>query len=49
MSEETSISGVSIDINDARSETSDIKSEADVPDDEISDTAEVMRCCKRRC
>lgn len=49
MSEETSISGVSIDIKDARSETSDIKSEADVPDDEISDSAEAMRCRKRCC
>ena len=49
MLEEMSISGVLIDIEDARSETSDIKSEADVPDDEISDSAEAMRCRKRCC
>ena len=51
MSEETSISGVSIDIKDAMSETSDIKLEADsdIPDDEISDSAEAMRCRKRCC
>ena len=49
MLEETSISSVSIDIKDARSETSDIKSEVDVPDDEISDSAEAMRCWKRCC
>ena len=51
MSEETSISGVLINIKDARSETSDIKSEADsdVPDDEISDSAEAMHCRKRCC
>ena len=45
-SEETLISGVLIDIKDARSETSDIKSEADIPDDEISDSAEAMGCYK---
>lgn len=46
MSEETSTSGVSIEIKDAGSETSDIMSEADVPDDEMSDSAEAMRCRK---
>ena len=49
MLEEMSISGVSIDIKDARSETSNIKPEADVPNDEISDSAEVMHCCKCHC
>jgi hypothetical protein len=38
MSDKTSISGVSIDIGDLRSETSDIKSE--VPDDETSESIE---------
>jgi hypothetical protein len=45
-SDETSTSGVSMDIKDARSETSDIESE--VPDDETSDSAEAM-CCRNRC
>ena len=49
MSEEMLISGVSIDIKDARSETSNMKSETDVPDDEISDSAEAMCCCKHHC
>ena len=51
ISEETLILGVSIDIKEARSdsETSDIKSEADVPNEEISDSAEAMCCQKHRC
>ena len=48
MSEEISILGVSMEIKDARSETSDIKSEADVPDDEISESAEAM-CWQKHC
>jgi hypothetical protein len=46
MSDETLISGVSMEIGDARSETSDIESEVDVPDDETSDSAEAMNCWK---
>ena len=46
MLDETSISGVSMEIGDARLETSDIKSEVDVPDDETSDSAEAMNCWK---
>jgi hypothetical protein len=49
MSDETSISGVSMEIGDARSETSDIESEVDVPDNETSDSAEVMNCWKCHC
>ena len=55
MSDEMLISGVSMEIGDARSEPSDIKSEVDVPDDETSDSAEAMNCWKccrwtvRRC
>ena len=43
MSEETSMSGVSINIGDS-SETPDIKSEADVLDEEMSESTEDM-CC----
>ena len=46
MLDETSISGVSMEIGNARSETSDIESEVDVSDDETSDSAEVMNCWK---
>ena len=46
MSDETLILGVSIDIKDARSETSDIESEIDVPDDRTSESAEAMHCRK---
>ena len=45
MSEETLISGISINIGDS-SETSDIKSEADVPDEEMSESTEDMCCWK---
>ena len=46
ISDETSISGVSMEIGDARSQTSDIESEVDVPDYRTSDSAEVMNCWK---
>ena len=43
MLEETSISGVSIGIGDS-SETSDIRSEANVPNEEMSESTEDMHC-----
>ena len=46
MSDETLISGTSMEIRDARLETSDTKSEVDVPDDKTSDSAEAMNCWK---
>ena len=49
MLEETLISGILMDIKDMGSETSDIKSEADVSDDEISDTAEAIHCHRHCC
>jgi hypothetical protein len=44
--DEMLILGVSMDIRDARSETLDIESEVDVPNDETSNSAEAMHCQK---
>ena len=46
MLDETLISGVLMEIRDERLEPSDIESEVDIPDDETSDSAEVINCWK---
>jgi hypothetical protein len=48
-SDEMLMSGVSMDIREARSENKDIVSESDMPDDERSESAEAARVRNRRC